>query len=60
MIFHLHRQAFHRRVETRALWNGPAFHHPVQLEAEIEMKVAGSVFLDDEAKSSGAGGSYIT
>ena len=56
MIFDLHRESLQRRVETRTLRNGPALHHSVQLETEIEVEVAGSVLLDHEPQSASASG----
>ena len=47
VVFDLHGERFHRRVETGAFRNGPAFERAVVFEAEVVMEAAGGVLLDD-------------
>ena len=56
VIFHLHRESLHRRVETRALRHCPTLHDSVELEPQIEVKITRGVFLDYEAKATRASG----
>jgi hypothetical protein len=51
MILDLHRKTFYGWIETRAFGNSPTFHHPIELEAQIEVQVTRCVFLDDEAET---------
>src|SRR5690349_17075634 len=46
MVFHLHRQPLHRRVETGSLGDGPALHDAIEFEPEVEMEMARRVLLD--------------
>src|SRR6185436_834280 len=50
MILHLHRQAFDTWIGARALRHRPAFHHAIELEAQIVVQVTGGVLLDDEVE----------
>ena len=50
VVLDLHRQPLDRRVEARPLGHGPALHHAVELEPEIEVQVTGGVLLDDEGQ----------
>ena len=56
MIFDLHRKSFHGGIETRAFGHGPTLHDSVELETEIEVKMRGCVFLDNETQPAGARG----
>src|SRR5712671_3818845 len=52
VIFDLHCQTLHRRIEAGALGHGPALHHSIELEPQIEMEITGRMLLDDEPKLS--------
>ena len=47
MVLDLDRKALLARDEARAFRHGPALQDPVQLEAEIIVKPAGGMLLDD-------------
>ncbi len=49
MIFHLDRQALHRRIERRRLGHGPGLVDAVQLQPQVVMQPCRIVALDDEA-----------
>src|SRR5213075_3157049 len=51
MILDLHGEALDRWVEARTFGNGPALHHSIELEPEIEMEMTGRVLLNHEAQS---------
>ena len=51
MILDFHGEPPHRRVVARPLRHGPALHHAVELEAEIEVQMARRVLLHDEAQA---------
>jgi hypothetical protein len=50
VILDFHREPPHGRVDARPLWNGPALHDAAELQAEVEVEMAGGVLLDDEAQ----------
>src|SRR4051812_25185415 len=50
MVLHLHGQSSHGRVVARPLRHGPTLHHPIELETEVEMEMARSMLLHDEAQ----------
>src|ERR1700704_1563292 len=52
VVFDLHCQALHRRIEAGALGHGPALHHSIELESQIEMEITCRMLLDDEPKLS--------
>jgi hypothetical protein len=46
----LHRQPFVARIKARSLGHCPAFHHAVELEAQVEVETASGVLLDHETQ----------
>src|ERR1051326_5240325 len=48
MIFDFHGQPPHRWVIARSFRHGPALHHAVELQTEIEMQMTRGVLLHDE------------
>ena len=56
MIFDLHREPLHRRIEARALGDGPTLHHAIDLETKIEVEVTGGVLLDYKTEAADAVG----
>ena len=48
VILDLHREPLDGRIVARALGHGPALHHAVELEAEVEVEMTRRVLLDDE------------
>ena len=55
VILDFHREPSLRRVERRALRDGPALHHAVELEAKVVMELTRGVLLDHEPQRSTAG-----
>src|SRR6187455_43183 len=48
MILDVHRQTLGLWIERRAFWHRPREQHPVVLEAEVVVEMAGQVLLDAE------------
>src|SRR5207247_9118148 len=57
VILDLHCEALDRRIQARAFGYGPAFHHSVKLQAQIEVEIARGVLLYDETQTSWPRGS---
>lgn len=51
MVFDMHRQSFHMRVEAWAFGYGPALKRAVELEAKILVEPDGVVFLHAKLQS---------
>ena len=54
MVADLNRKAFDGGVERGALRHRPRAHHPVHLQAQIEVAGGGGVLLDDEGAGTDA------
>ena len=50
MIFHLHREALHGRIERGALRHGPGEKYAAPFQTKIIMQVRGHVFLHNVSK----------
>src|SRR5690606_19492167 len=48
MVLDVHRQPLHAGIEAGTFRHGPALEHPVDLQSEIVVQVAGGVLLDAE------------
>jgi hypothetical protein len=51
VILDLHGKSLHGRVEAGSFWNSPTLHHTIELQPQVEMEMAGGVFLDYEAET---------
>src|SRR5262249_55577947 len=57
MILHLHREPLDRRIHAGTFGHGPALHHAVDLEPEIEMQMTRVMLLNDIRESPLSSGS---
>jgi hypothetical protein len=48
MVFDMHGQPLHRRIEARPLGHGPTFEDAFEFQAEIIMEMAGRMLLNDK------------
>src|SRR5688500_2011855 len=60
MILDLHCETFDGWIRTGALRHGPALHHAIELEAEVEVKMRRCVLLDDEPQRTRRRGRPVT